>query len=76
MTTEISLEEFWNMILSRDKENIRRAYAALNEEGKDAVRKHLLRMAREEGWHPEQRRSARAALRVLDIHYNNASNPD
>jgi hypothetical protein len=59
------LELFWNAMLSRVPERARSAYATLDVEEKQAVLAHLQRMTSEPGWHPEQVRSAQAALEAL-----------
>lgn len=68
-----SLEEFWEELLSRQPQRIREAFSELQESDREAVLAHLRRMSREEGWHPEQRRSARAALAALSA--SNARHP-
>ncbi|HLE52074.1 MAG TPA: hypothetical protein VI755_08420 [Anaerolineales bacterium] len=60
-----SLETLWDGLLSRQPEQVRAAYASLDEMGKKAVLAHLERMANEAGWHPEQRFSAQVALEAL-----------
>lgn len=58
------LEIFWDAVLSRQSELIRAAIGSLDTAGRRRVLAHLQRMAKEEGWHPEQRASAEAALRA------------
>lgn len=58
-------EQFWDAVLSRQPERIRSAIAGLDETERAQVLKHLRRMVGEAGWHPEQRKSARAALKAL-----------
>lgn len=60
------LELFWDQILSRSPDQIRAAFARLDEPSRREVIAHLHRMASEEGWHPEQVASARAALDALE----------
>jgi hypothetical protein len=55
-------ERFWAEVLSREPERIRAALGSLSKAEADSVKDHLRRMATEDGWHPAQRRSARAAL--------------
>jgi hypothetical protein len=55
-------EDFWADILSADPGRVRRAFDRLAPDDAQRVRAHLRRMATEDGWHPAQRRSARAAL--------------
>jgi hypothetical protein len=58
-------ELFWTEILSREVERVLAAYTPLSEEEKENVSAHLQRMVSEEGWHPEQVISARAALEAI-----------
>jgi len=60
------LEILWGQLLSRQAEQVRAAYTSLDPDGQQVVVAHLRRMVSEAGWHPEQRKSARAALRALD----------
>lgn len=59
------VEIVWEALLSRDEAQIRPAYLALDAQTRRAVGAHLRVMAGEEGWHPEQVISARAALDVI-----------
>lgn len=59
------LERLWDQLLSRQPEQIRQAFQSLQPGEQTAVMAHLQRMASEDGWHPEQRRSAQAALTAL-----------
>lgn len=59
------LEMIWDNLLSRSPERIRAVFASLDEESRCEVIAHLKRMASEDGWHPEQVASARAALDTL-----------
>jgi NADH:ubiquinone oxidoreductase subunit E len=60
------LETLWQEILSRQPQRIREAFEGLEEKQKDAILKHLDRMASEDGWHTEQAASAQAALKSLE----------
>jgi hypothetical protein len=60
------LENLWDSLLSREPEQVRAAFARLEPGERQSVVAHLRRMAGESGWHPEQRRSAEAALEALD----------
>jgi hypothetical protein len=64
--TEQWLAAVWDGILSREPEQIRQTYAALDLANKAEVMAHLKRMTTEDGWHPGQVESARAALGVLE----------
>ena len=57
--------QFWDALLSREPERIRRVFQLLDQGTRKSVIAHLQRMATEEGWHPEQRLSARAAIDAL-----------
>jgi hypothetical protein len=67
-STPTDLEDLWNKLLSRQPELICTAYAMLDNPSQKLVRAHLERMAKETGWQPEQRDSARAALEALGYH--------
>ncbi|MCL4560386.1 MAG: hypothetical protein M1281_13705 [Chloroflexi bacterium] len=62
----IPLDDFWDQILSRQPEIIRLAFAQADQMEQKNVLSHLKRMATEEGWHPQQRASAIAALDALE----------
>lgn len=59
------LEIFWDAILSRQPEQIRAAWLPLTDVDRKELIVHLRRMISEEGWHPEQRKSAQAALDTI-----------
>ncbi len=59
------LELFWDALLSREPERIRAVFLPLNSATRKALTEHLQRMASEPDWHPEQRKSAQAALLVI-----------
>jgi hypothetical protein len=59
------LEDLWNNLLSRQPDLIWAEYAKLDNPSQKLVLAHLLRMAEEAGWQPEQRDSARTALKAL-----------
>jgi DNA-binding GntR family transcriptional regulator len=60
-----SIEQFWDMVLSRDPEKVRRAAASLTPAEAAKLTAHLEDMAHGEGWQDEQRLSAEAALKAL-----------
>lgn len=62
------LEALWNDLLSRQPALVRTAFDTLDPNSQKTVLAHLRRMVAEEGWQPEQRTSAKAALRALEIH--------
>jgi len=59
------LEETWSALLSRDKGEVVRVFRALDVESRKVVVQHLTKMSTQEGWHPEQVRSAQIALSAL-----------
>lgn len=59
------LESLWDRLLSREPGMIQSAFTALPAAEQAAVLQHLRRMAVEDGWHPEQRLSAEAALHSI-----------
>jgi hypothetical protein len=59
------VEKFWNAVLSRQPERIRRAVKPLNAPARAALIIHLESMVSEEGWLPQQRESAQTALDVI-----------
>jgi len=64
--TPEKLEALWNDLLSRQVELIREAFNLLDPTSQRTVLLHLKRMESESGWQPEQRTSAKAALRALE----------
>lgn len=60
-----TLEDIWDRILSRQPGQILTAFRELDQASQQTVLDHLRRMASEDGWHPEQVKSAAAALSVL-----------
>lgn len=59
------LEQIWDHLLSRHPSLIEKAYIKLSKEEQSSVLNHLEKMINEEGWHDQQRISARAALAVI-----------
>lgn len=59
-------EALWSRLLSGQPDLIRAAWKTLGGEEREIIRHHLQTMARDEGWHPGQRRAALAALQCLD----------
>ena len=64
------IEALWDELLSRQPERIKAAYRLLSQPEREAVFDHLGRMTNDEGWQPEQRLSARIALRALETFTN------
>lgn len=60
------LESFWEQLFSRDKAQIESAWRKLSSEQRKDIRDHLCSMVTELDWHPEQVKSAEAALDVID----------
>lgn len=63
--SDAELEALWDGLLSRDAQHIREAFATLLPDERPAILAHLQRMAQEDGWHVDQKRSAQAALQAL-----------
>ena len=59
------LEILWDQLLSRRPKRVKAAFQRLGPDEQRAVLAHLVRMANEPGWHPEQRVSAQASLDAL-----------
>ncbi len=59
------VELFWDHLLSREPDQILAAIHSVDTETRERVILHLESMVSEEGWHPEQRKSAQAALEVI-----------
>ncbi len=57
--------DIWTEILSRQRDRIRTAFKSLQANEKITVRAHLIRMTSEDGWHPEQVRSASIAIEAI-----------
>ena len=64
------LQELWSDLLSRQPETIRAAFVSLDSSSRKTVITHLQHMQNDPGWQPEQRASARAALRALKNQIN------
>ena len=60
-----SVEQMWESLLSREPGAVSEVFSTLDEEEQAAVLAHLRKMTCEPGWHPEQKKSAEAALGVL-----------
>lgn len=66
MNDSSAFQEFvWDGILSRDSRRIVQTFLSLDEQSKETVIAHLKRMVSESGWHPEQIKSAQAALDAI-----------
>jgi len=61
----LPLSDFWDAILSRNPRLIRDTFVLLDESSRKAVINHLQKMITESGWHPEQVKSAKAALVII-----------
>jgi hypothetical protein len=64
--SQVELEELWDALLSRQVEQIFKAFNSLDKEEKEAVITHLRKMSAEIGWHPEQAASAKSALIAIE----------
>jgi len=65
-STPEQLEAIWNDLLSRQVKLVRKAFNVLDTSSQRTVLLHLQRMVSESGWQPEQRTSAKAALKALE----------
>lgn len=57
--------DLWTEILSREPARTKATFQQLTSAEKISVRAHLIKMTTEEGWHPEQVRSASLALEAI-----------
>jgi len=64
------LEQLWDNLLSRQPDRIQSAFASLDNHNQKAVLVHLHRMVKEPGWQPEQRLSAKAAIKAISTPTN------
>lgn len=62
---EAKFENIWEDLLSRLPQRTWQAFTTLDSDQQQVVVNHLKRMVEEEGWHPEQRKSAQAALEAI-----------
>jgi hypothetical protein len=60
------VELFWDHLLSRQPDQIRAAFQSIPPEAQQRVLAHLRAMLEDEGYAPEQRLSAQAALEVIE----------
>lgn len=65
------LEEIWSALLSREADTIKQAFSILDVASRTVVLNHLRTMVTDSGWHPEQVRSAQAALDALNGYEEN-----
>ena len=61
-----SIERLWDNLLSREPDKIKSTFHHLNQSECSAVIEHLNRMTLEDGWHPEQKKSAIIALQIIE----------
>ena len=59
------LEQLWDRLLSREPEKILQAFGELDQAERGLILTHLQRMTTEPDWHPEQVRSAQAAIDTI-----------
>ena len=59
------LQSVWEELLCRQPVRIRAAFISLSGDEQEFVRAHLTRISSEADWHPEQVKSAAAALKAL-----------
>lgn len=63
----LSIEELWDNLLSRDTELIIAAFSQLTKSEQNLVLNHLQKMIKEEGWLPTQMISAQKALSSIEM---------
>jgi hypothetical protein len=63
----LSIEQLWDNLLSREPEKIKTTFHHLNLSERSAVIEHLNQMTAEDGWHPEQKKSAQFSLQTIKI---------
>jgi hypothetical protein len=61
----MTIEDFWNDMLSEEPARVRKAWLELDDEAADALLKHLRKMSNEDGWTAPQRQSASTALKII-----------
>ncbi len=66
-TNYLSVEQLWDNLLSREPEKIQTTFQYLSSSERNAVIEHLKRMTSEDGWHPEQRKSAQFSLQMIEM---------
>ncbi len=66
-TNHLSVEQLWDNLLSREPEKIKTTFQHLNLSERSTVIEHLKRMTTEDGWHPEQKKSAQVSLQTIEI---------
>jgi hypothetical protein len=62
----LSIEQLWDSLLSRQPKKINLIFHHLNQSDRSKVIEHLNRMHTEDGWHPEQKKSALIALQSIE----------
>ena len=65
MSQNEPLEKMWDDLLSREPDIVTDAFQKIDHENRINVIKHLETMVNEKGWHIEQKKSARIALKVI-----------
>ena len=61
----LSFDLLWDNLLSREAMKIESTFNDLSRSERRAVIEHLNRMITEDGWHPEQKKSASIALQTI-----------
>ena len=62
----MDLDQLWEELLCGDAARVRRAWDDLTDNEAQAVLAHLREMRDGEGWQPDQRQAAVAALRAIE----------
>jgi hypothetical protein len=66
--THAQPEGFWDAMLSRQPKRVLAAFSSLDTPSQKIILAHLRIMVSEAGWQPEQRKSAKIALKALENH--------
>lgn len=66
------LEKMWGDLLSREPDHVVMAFEKLDPENRINVVMHLKAMVSEKGWHSEQKKSARIALKTIHSRFPEA----
>ena len=62
----LSIGLLWDRLLSREPEKIKSTFHHINQSERNVVIEHLNRMTTEDGWYPEQKKSALIALQIIE----------
>ncbi len=69
-----SLEKVWGDLLSREPNLVKGAFEKLDPDNRHKIITHLKAMVDEKGWHKEQIKSARIALKTIQSNFPKVNN--